>query len=149
MGFWSDLMDLGEQRIKAEAAKRSQQSGTSAHIAAQNQVRDEFGQILNTYHMGSITNATAQQQISRANQGFAAFCRNLGYPRALQGASDVDILAQKILADLRTERITGATGSLTGTTANVLTGGAAGPLSTTTVLLMAGAAYMLYKRKVF
>lgn len=147
MGFWSDLASAGASAAKNEAAKRQGQSGASAHIQAQNEVTAEFGAILSSYHARQLTNTQAQQAIAAADSGFSAFCQNLGYPRALQGASDVHSLAVKVISDLRTEAGTGLIGSITGALPGVLTGGIGGGLDTTTIALMALAAYMLFKRR--
>lgn len=145
MGFWSDLFDAGAQEVKNEANKRASQSGASAHIAAQNETEKEFGAILAAYHNKQISNSTAQAQISKADAAFTAFCQQLSYRRALQGASDIHTLEMKIISDLKAESVSGVIGSLTGATAGVLSGAA--NLDTGTLALIALWAYALYSRK--
>ncbi len=100
-GFWGDLWAFGQQAIDAEADRRSGSSGQEAHIAAQNEAVREFeSEALAPYRQGIITIEQARQMIQAINAGFTAYCRRLGYARALQGAADVDRLAQQLIADL-------------------------------------------------
>ncbi len=100
-GFWGDLWAFGQQAIESEADRRSGSSGQEAHIAAQNEAVREFEtEALAPYRQGIITVEQARQMIQAINAGFTAYCRRLGYARALQGAQDVDRLAQQLIADL-------------------------------------------------
>src|SRR6202008_1554449 len=102
MGWFSDLVQAGSTELKAEANRRAGQLGTSAHIQAQNEVVSDFQTLaLTPYRAGQISAAQAAAKIQELAQGFTIYCQKLAYPRALQGAADVNNLAQQIIHDLQ------------------------------------------------
>lgn len=125
MGFWSEVGEWGQEQIQREAQRRMNQGGQSAHIAAQNEANAELSQILNDYHAGIITNASAQQLIQATATGFRRIAETLGYPRALQGSLEITTLASRIAADLRAETSGGILGAGMGDSSNMLLIGAA------------------------
>lgn len=144
MGFWSDLLDKGAQAVKSEATSRLSSQGQSAHIAAQNEVVTEFGTIIASYHAGQLTNAQAQQKVSAAAATFTAFCQNLGYPRAIQGAADVNNLKNQLIASLQKEAQTGTVGTITGGIPAAL---GVSSLTPTMIALLALGAFLLLRRR--
>lgn len=98
---WRELFDAGTAAVQAEADRRGQVLGQSAHIDAQNDAVSDFEtDALTPHRTGRISTAEAIRRIEKITDAFTAFCQRLGYARALAGARDVQVLADQLIADL-------------------------------------------------
>ena len=92
MGLINDLIkdgvQAGTQALKDRANGNKFVMGTSAHIQPQNDTVSDF-------------QAAAITKIQQLAQGFTIYAQQLGYARALQGAADVNALAQRLVRDIQ------------------------------------------------
>jgi hypothetical protein len=163
MSWFSDLIDAGVNEVTRKAQSDLKNTGTSAHIQAQNQVVSDFQtQALTPLANGTITPQQAIDIIDRLDRGFTAYCQQLGYARALAGAQTVHALAVKLIADREATITTsggtyytpGSGGSTSVPTSTSITStgvsvAGLGTLSWTSLGLAAAAFYLLHKNRVF
>lgn len=140
---WTDFAkdaatDFGKQAIK-DLGNRIRTSGNpqSDHIPAQNETGAKFAQVLAAYNAGTITAEQARNEINQWNTAFLLLTQQIGSARALKGGSEINALAQRILSGLGGAGGGGPIRPPIGSTPG------AGDVSTTTVLLIAGAAAVL------
>ena len=163
MSWFSDLIDAGAAEVNRKAQSDLKNSGTSAHIAAQNQVVADFQtQALTPLANGTITPQQAIDIIDRLDKAFSAYCQQLGYARALQGARDVHNLAVRLIAD-REATITASGGTYytpgsggstsvptsTSVTRTGVSVAGLGTFSWTSLGLAAVTFYLLHKNRIF
>src|SRR5436190_20651288 len=106
MGLINDLIkdgvQAGTQALKDRANRNKVVKGTSAHIQPQNDTVSEFQTYaLTPLNNGQMTPAAAITKIQQLAQGFTIYAQQLGYARALQGAADVNALAQRLVRDIQ------------------------------------------------
>lgn len=132
MGFWSDLAEHGEAAIRQEAQRRLSGENQNAHINAQNETVAEIGTVLNAFHSGRLAANPTISEIWKVDNAFGVYCRELGYPRALQGSAEVHTLAASIIDQIQRGQAIGGTVS-------------AGGLDIQTLALYAAIGYVIWK----
>ena len=138
-GFWSDLFKKGAAEVQKQAADAYAHKGDSAHIVAQESAGNDLATIQRQYLAGLMANSVAQREIAETAAGFAAFANSLGYERARRGASEIQALANQMLANLQREAGGAAGGYLPGIPE---TG-----VATATLGLAALGAFLLFRKR--
>jgi hypothetical protein len=138
----ADLIEQGGEALFAAARNSLHTNGTSAHIPYQNAAEQQMATILNAYNAGQISNSVAQQRILATDQNFTHTAQTFGYARALQGARDIDALAQKILQDLQNVA-TGMGTPVTATPGATLSAGIT--QLTSNPIALVGIGFLIYK----
>lgn len=150
MGLIADLVGAGVREVKDAASRDVGKMGQSSHITRQNETVADFEALaLTPYRQGYLTAQQAAQRIEDIARSFSAYCQQLGYPRALQGAADVTLLANQLVRDLRSQIPAGSGPIITsgGVTLPPLTdGGSAMSVDYSTLALVGLAAFLLLRR---
>lgn len=150
MGLWETVLEKGSEAVKQLGTQiNSGMAPMRDHIPAQNETHQHFAATLEQYNMGSISAATAREEILKWNNYFQMLVSQIGGARALRGGGEINALAQSILG-----RLGGPTGGgiilppTGGTAGGGGIGGALASLDPATIALVGvGLMFLLARRK--